>query len=231
MKKFLLVGMILFSWNLLMAQDDVVRDGSTCENAILFDWDNGHIQDANQTLWYAVTLDDSFLNKELVLYLNNLTSDSITVVASTYLACGSDARPARTDSTVMSAEQFKTTSMQAILVNHIIINLGGTVYFKLTTEEGAIQFSSLARIPEPTALQENRENGFKVYPNKAAAGTALTVELPEAGNLRLFDLSGRMLQQWTCTGNIQTVVVEQAGTYLLQFHNGERSYQTLLMCE
>lgn len=231
MKKFLLVGMILFSWNLLMAQDDVVRDGSTCENAILFDWDNGHIQDANQTLWYAVTLDDSFLNKELVLYLNNLTSDSITVVASTYLACGSDARPARTDSTVMSAEQFKTTSMQAILVNHIIINLGGTVYFKLTTEEGSIQFSSLARIPEPTALQENRENGFKVYPNKAAAGTALTVELPEAGNLRLFDLSGRMLQQWTCTGNIQTVVVEQAGTYLLQFHNGERSYQTLLMCE
>lgn len=231
MKKFLLVGMILFSWNLLMAQDDVVRDGSTCENAILFDWDNGHIQDANQTLWYAVTLDDSFLNKELVLYLNNLTSDSITVVASTYLACGSDARPARTDSTVMSAEQFKTTSMQAILVNHIIINLGGTVYFKLTTEEGSIQFSSLARIPEPTALQENRENGFKVYPNKAAAGTALTVELPEAGNLRLFDLSGRMLQQWTCTGNIQTVVVEQAGTYLLQFHNGERNYQTLLMCE
>lgn len=231
MKKFLLVGMLLLSWNLLMAQDDVVRDGSTCENAILFDWDNGHIQDANQTLWYAVTLDDSFLNKELVLYLNNLTSDSITVVASTYLACGSDARPARTDSTVMSAEQFKTTSMQAILVNHIIINLGGTVYFKLTTEEGSIQFSSLARIPEPTALQENRENGFKVYPNKAAAGTALTVELPEAGNLRLFDLSGRMLQQWTCTGNIQTVVVEQAGTYLLQFHNGERSYQTLLMCE
>lgn len=231
MKKFLLVGMILFSWNLLMAQDDVVRDGSTCENAILFDWDNGHIQDANQTLWYAVTLDDSFLNKELVLYLNNLTSDSITVVASTYLACGSDARPARTDSTVMSAEQFKTTSMQAILVNHIIINLGGTVYFKLTTEEGSIQFSSLARIPEPTALQENRENGFKVYPNKAAAGTALTVELPEAGNLRLFDLSGRMLQQWTCTGNIQTMAVEQAGTYLLQFHNGERSYQTLLMCE
>ena len=231
MKKFLLVGMILFSWNLLMAQDDVVRDGSTCENAILFDWDKGHIQDANQTLWYAVTLDDSFLNKELVLYLNNLTSDSITVVASTYLACGSDARPARTDSTVMSAEQFKTTSMQAILVNHIIINLGGTVYFKLTTEEGAIQFSSLARIPEPTALQENRENGFKVYPNKAAAGTALTVELPEAGTLRLFDLSGRMLQQWTCTGNIQTIAVEQAGTYLLQFHNGERSYQTLLMCE
>lgn len=231
MKKFLLVGMILFSWNLLMAQDDVVRDGSTCENAILFDWDNGHIQDANQTLWYAVTLDDSFLNKELVLYLNNLTSDSITVVAFAYLNCASDARPARTDSTAMSANQFKTTSMQAIFVNHIINNLGGTVYFKLTTEEGAIQFSSFARIPDPTALQENRENGFKVYPNKAAAGTALTVELPEAGTLRLFDLSGRMLQQWTCTGNIQTLAVEQAGTYLLQFHNGERSYQTLLMCE
>lgn len=231
MKKILLVGMLLLSWNLLMAQDDVVRDGSTCENAILFDWDNGHIQNANQTLWYAVTLDDSFLNKELVLYLNNLTSDSITVVAFAYLNCASDARPARTDSTAMSANQFKTTSMQAIFVNYIIDKLGGTVYFKLTTEEGSIQFSSSARIPEPTALQENRENGFKVYPNKAAAGTALTVELPEAGNLRLFDLSGRMLQQWTCTGNIQTIAVEQAGTYLLQFHNGERSYQTLLMCE
>lgn len=231
MKKFLLVGMLLLSWNLLMAQDDVVRDGSSCENAILFDWEDGHIQNANQTLWYAVTLDDSFLNKELVLYLNNLTSDSITVVASTYLTCMSNAKPARTDSTDMSANQFKTTSMQTVFVNHIIINLGGTVYFKLTTEEGSIQFSSFARIPEPTALQENRENGFKVYPNKAAAGTALTVELPEAGNLRLFDLSGRMLQQWTCTGNIQTIAVEQAGTYLLQFHNGERSYQTLLMCE
>ena len=80
MKKFLLVGMLLLSWNLLMAQDDVVRDGSTCENAILFDWDKGHIQDANQTLWYAVTLDDSFLNKELVLYLNNLTYNLVFFV-------------------------------------------------------------------------------------------------------------------------------------------------------
>lgn len=231
MKRILLVGIALMSMSLVMAQDDIVRDGSTCENAILFDWENGHIQNENQTLWYAVTLDDSFLNKELVLYLNNLSSDSITVVASAYLTCTSNAKPARTDSTTMSANQFKTTSMPAIFVNHIINKLGGTVYFELTTEEGAIQFSSFARIPEPTALQENRENGFKVYPNKAAAGTALTVELPEAGTLRLFDLSGRMLQQWTCTGNIQTLAVEQAGTYLLQFHNGERSYQTLLMCE
>ena len=60
MKKILLVGMLLLSWNLLMAQDDVVRDGSSCENAILFDWENGYIQEANQTLWYAVVLDDSY---------------------------------------------------------------------------------------------------------------------------------------------------------------------------
>lgn len=234
MKRILLVGIALLSMSLVMAQDDIVRDGSTCENAILFDWENGHIQNANQTLWYAVTLDDSFLNKELVLYLNNLTPDSITVVASTYLACGSDARPARTDSTAMSANQFKTTSMQAILVNHIIINLGGTVYFKLTTEEGSIQFSSFARIPEPTALQENRENGFKVYPNKAAAGTALTVELPEdaaQGTVRLFDLSGRMLQQWTAIAATMQIQVNQAGTYLLQYVSAENTCQTLLICE
>lgn len=232
MKKILLVGMLLLSWNLLMAQDDVVRDGSTCENAILFDWEEGHIQNANQTLWYAVVLDESYRDMEVVLYLNNMdTEATTTVIASVYAVCAPTAKPVKTDTATLNPSQFKTTTLSASNVNQALDWLGGYAYFKLTTEEGAIQFSSLARIPEPTALQENRENGFKVYPNKVAAGTALTVELPEAGNLRLFDLSGRMLQQWTCTGNIQTVVVEQAGTYLLQFHNGERSYQTLLMCE
>lgn len=231
MKKILLVGMLLLSWNLLMAQDDVVRDGSSCENAILFDWEDGHIQEANQTLWYAVVLDDSYRDMEVVLYLNNMDTEATTVIASVYAVCAPTAKPVKTDTTTLNPSQFKTTTLSASDVNQALDWLGGYAYFKLTTEEGSIQFSSSARIPEPTALQENRENGFKVYPNKAAAGTALTVELPEAGNLRLFDLSGRMLQQWTCTGNIQTVVVEQAGTYLLQFHNGERSYQTLLMCE
>lgn len=229
MKRFLLVGIALLSLGLVMAEDGIVRDGSSCENAILFDWENGHIQDANQTLWYAVILDNTYENKELVLYLNNLSEEDITVIASTYFNC-SQPKPLRTDTTTMSANQFKTTSMSATIVNYII-GKGGVVYFKLTTQDGSIQFSSFARIPEPTGLQENAANGFKVYPNKAVAGTALTVELPEAGTLRLFDLSGRMLQQWTCTGNIQTLAVEQAGTYLLQFHNGERSYQTLLMCE
>lgn len=229
MKRFLLVGIALLSLGLVMAEDGIVRDGSSCENAILFDWENGHIQDANQTLWYAVILDNTYENKELVLYLNNLSEEDITVIASAYFNC-SQPKPLRTDTTTMSANQFKTTSMSATIVNHII-GMGGVVYFKLTTQDGSIQFSSFARIPEPTGLQENAANGFKVYPNKAVAGTALTVELPEAGTLRLFDLSGRMLQQWTCTGNIQTLAVEQAGTYLLQFHNGERSYQTLLMCE
>lgn len=231
MKKILLVGMLLLSWNLLMAQDDVVRDGSSCENAILFDWENGYIQEANQTLWYAVVLDDSYRDMEVVLYLNNMDTEATTVIASVYAVCAPTAKPVKTDTTTLNPSQFKTITLSASNVNQALDWLGGYAYFKLTTEEGSIQFSSIARIPEPTALQENRENGFKVYPNKAAAGTALTVELPEAGNLRLFDLSGRMLQQWTCTGNIQTVVVEQAGTYLLQFHNGERSYQTLLMCE
>lgn len=231
MKKILLVGMLLLSWNLLMAQDDVVRDGSSCENAILFDWEDGHIQEANQTLWYAVVLDDSYRDMEVVLYLNNMDTEATTVIASVYAVCAPTAKPVKTDTTTLNPNQFKTTTLSASDVNQALDWLGGYAYFKLTTEEGSIQFSSSARIPEPTALQENRENGFKVYPNKAAAGTALTVELPEAGTLRLFDLSGRMLQQWTCVGNIQTVVVEQAGTYLLQFHNGERSYQTLLMCE
>lgn len=232
MKRILLVGIALMSMSLVMAQDDIVRDGSTCENAILFDWENGHIQNANQTLWYAVTMDESFRNKEVVLYLNNLDAEvTTTVVASLYAVCSPTAKPVKTDTTTLDPSQFKTTTLSVSNVNQALDWLGGVAYFKLTTEEGAIQFSSFARIPEPTALQENRENGFKVYPNKAAAGTALTVELPEAGTLRLFDLSGRMLQQWTCTGNIQTLAVEQAGTYLLQFHNGERSYQTLLMCE
>lgn len=234
MKRILLVGVALLSLSFVMAQDDVVRDGSSCENAILFDWENGHVQDANQTLWYAVTLDDSYLNKELVLYLNNLTSDSIEVIASAYLTCMSNAKPARTDSTDMSANQFKTTSMQTVFVNHIINNLGGIVYFKLTTKEGSIQFSSFARIPEPTDLQENAANGFKVYPNKAVAGTALTVELPEdaaQGTVRLFDLSGRMLQQWTAIAATMQIQVNQAGTYLLQYMSGENTCQTLLICE
>lgn len=231
MKRILLVGVALLSLSFVMAQDDVVRDGSSCENAILFDWENGYIQEANQTLWYAVVLDDSYRDMEVVLYLNNMDTEATTVIASVYAVCAPTAKPVKTDTTTLNPSQFKTITLSASNVNQALDWLGGYAYFKLTTEEGSIQFSSSARIPEPTALQEDRENGFKVYPNKAAAGTALTVELPEAGNLRLFDLSGRMLQQWTCTGNIQTVVVEQAGTYLLQFHNGERSYQTLLMCE
>lgn len=232
MKRLLLVGIALLSLGLVMAQDDIVRDGSSCENAILFDWENGHIQDANQTLWYAVILDATYENKELVLYLNNLSEEDITVIASAYLIC-SQPKPLRTDTTTMSANQFKTTSMSATIVNHIIIR-GGVIYFKLTTQDGSIQFSSFARIPEPTGLQENAADGFKVYPNKAVAGTALTVELPEdaaRGTVRLFDLSGRMLQQWTATAATMQMQVNQAGTYLLQYKSAEKTCQTLLICE
>lgn len=232
MKRFLLVGIALLSLGLVMAEDGIVRDGSSCENAILFDWENGHIQDANQTLWYAVILDATYKNKELVLYLNNLSEEDITVIASAYFNC-SQPKPLRTDTTTMSANQFKTTSMSATIVNHII-GMGGVVYFKLTTKEGSIQFSSFARIPEPTDLQENAANGFKVYPNKAVAGTALTVELPEdaaQGTVRLFDLSGRMLQQWTAIAATMQIQVNQAGTYLLQYMSGENTCQTLLICE
>lgn len=232
MKRFLLVGIALLSLGLVMAQDDIVRDGSSCENAILFDWEEGHIQDANQTLWYAVILDATYENKELVLYLNNLSEEDITVIASAYFNC-SQPKPMRTDTTTMSANQFKTTSMSAAIVNYII-RMGGVVYFKLTTQDGSIQFSSFARIPEPTGLQENAANGFKVYPNKAVAGTALTVELPEdaaQGTVRLFDLSGRMLQQWTATAATMQMQVNQAGTYLLQYKSAEKTCQTLLICE
>lgn len=235
MKKILLVGMLLLSWNLLMAQDDVVRDGSSCENAILFDWEDGHIQEANQTLWYAVVLDESYRDMEVVLYLNNMdTEATTTVIASVYAVCAPTAKPVKTDTTTLNPSQFKTTTLSASDVNNALNWLGGYAYFKLTTGEGSIQFSSFARIPEPTGLQENAADGFKVYPNKAVAGTALTVELPEdaaQGTVRLFDLSGRMLQQWTATAATMQMQVNQAGTYLLQYKSAEKTCQTLLICE
>jgi len=66
-----------------------VREGKACKTNIDFDWTNGHTQDANTTLWYAIDLSDAKAGvKDVVVNIQNLNSaDKATVKASMAFSC------------------------------------------------------------------------------------------------------------------------------------------------
>lgn len=64
--------------------------GEACDNAILFDWENGNIHPAGDYLWYQVRLDSTMIpdSCDLRLHLDNLNrTDSTVANADLYFDC------------------------------------------------------------------------------------------------------------------------------------------------
>ncbi len=70
--------------------DLAMSRGDECDNAILFDWVNGHIHPAGEYLWYQVVLDSTVIpeNMDMRLYIVNLDkNDSTKANADLYFDC------------------------------------------------------------------------------------------------------------------------------------------------
>ena len=90
MKKFLLFAAAAMTSIFMMA-----GNGSTKANAIEFDWDNGHVQEGSQTLWYRVPLDPLYQeeNPSLTLHMVSQTlQDTVTVTLQATVAGQSEER-------------------------------------------------------------------------------------------------------------------------------------------
>ncbi len=65
-----------------------VKEGNACKNSRDFDWENGHTQDANTTVWYAVDIAEAKANvQDIVLTVQNLASAKATLKAEVAFAC------------------------------------------------------------------------------------------------------------------------------------------------
>ena len=65
-----------------------VNEGNACKNSREFDWVNGHTQEANTTVWYAVNVSEAKTNvQDIILTVENLASAKATLKAEVAFAC------------------------------------------------------------------------------------------------------------------------------------------------
>ena len=65
-----------------------VIEGNACKNSREFDWVNGHTQEANTTVWYAVNIAEAKTNvQDIILTVENLASAKATLKAEVAFAC------------------------------------------------------------------------------------------------------------------------------------------------
>ena len=65
-----------------------VNEGNACKNSREFDWVNGHTQEANTTVWYAVNIAEAKANvQDIILTVENLASAKATLKAEVAFAC------------------------------------------------------------------------------------------------------------------------------------------------
>ena len=69
--------------------DITLAKGDLCSNPIIFDWEKGNVHPGGQHLWYKVELDSTKIpaNKDIKLYVTNLTSDSAVADADLTFDC------------------------------------------------------------------------------------------------------------------------------------------------
>jgi len=126
MKKFLLLTVAVMASISMMAVKN--GDGSTKANAIVFSWENGHVQEGSDVLWYAVSLDP--LKKEenpsLTLYLvSQSLLDTVDVTLEATLG-----ESVKKEYKLLPGKHMSWTENAMALVRMKI----DTVYIKLTTK-------------------------------------------------------------------------------------------------
>jgi hypothetical protein len=88
-----------------------------------------------------------------------------------------------------------------------------------------------------SAIEEVSGNdAIKIYPNPVHRGNPCSVQLPGiAGNIRLYDISGKLLNQWPGTGNNGWQLIRTAnlsgGVYFISAETPIGQYNTKLIVE
>ena len=153
MKKFFLLTMASLMTVFAMAIGR--NDGSTKANAIDFDWDKGHEQDAG-TKWYRVGLEPLYEeeNPSLTLYLtnpSNVVGSSVDVKFEATVAGQTES-----DSYKIAARQYKTFTANAKL----LVTLQQNEIYVTLTSSGKVKFS--AKVFESADLDETCKDAEKL---------------------------------------------------------------------
>ncbi|MGM9810110.1 MAG: T9SS type A sorting domain-containing protein [Paludibacteraceae bacterium] len=114
-----------------------VKEGNACKNSRDFDWEKGHTQDANTTVWYAVDIAEAKANvQDIVLTVQNLASANATLKAEVAFACPYIDLQNATRTLAAGATQTQTLSYSSfgMLTNDVI-------YVGLTTNQ-KVKFSA-----------------------------------------------------------------------------------------
>ena len=65
-----------------------VNEGNKCEKSVAFNWETGHTQAANTTVWYAVDITDPKTNiQDIIVRAENLSGKPATLTAEVAFAC------------------------------------------------------------------------------------------------------------------------------------------------
>ena len=191
MKKFLLLmTMFVASWG-LMAQTNPSAS-ELQQNSIEFNWTGGNEQSSG-TQWYKVDLSVVPAGENLMLFLDNLTSEAATVTVRVALVTGTTAQ-IQNDATTT-----KTIDPNRLYAKEIAHNLFGnmqTVYVELTTnkhvhfyvegvEPGEKDVACLNGVEfnrAGTTHQAGEKVWYKVDLSDVAANTAKSIKLTVKNN-------------------------------------------------
>ena len=65
-----------------------VNEGNACKNSVNFNWTTGHTQEANTTVWYAVSIAEAKTNvQDILLSVENLSGATATMTVDVAFAC------------------------------------------------------------------------------------------------------------------------------------------------
>ncbi|MGM9836897.1 MAG: T9SS type A sorting domain-containing protein [Paludibacteraceae bacterium] len=141
-----------------------IYEGDACKTGVDFDWQNGHTQEANSTVWYGVSLEEAKHDKKNIrVYIQNLGGSTATLSADFAFECPytdlqSFVRSLAAGTTVDKLIDYSLFGMLA----------GDSVYVGLTTNQNVKFRAVLEDMPEKpkddaclTAVPFDWVNGHK----------------------------------------------------------------------
>ena len=83
-------------------------------------------------------------------------------------------------------------------------------------------------------IKDISETGVSIYPNPVRRGGNFNVKLTEnTGSIKLFNVSGQLINQWPCTGGLQTISAAtlSSGIYFLTIETAVNHFNSKLVVE
>jgi hypothetical protein len=89
----------------------------------------------------------------------------------------------------------------------------GTATIIVTAEDGSTMMTYTVDFTVLVGIEETSVSNIRVYPT--VSDRWFNVEAEEAGMIKIYDVSGRMISSQKLNGNIARVEIDEAGIYLL----------------